>query len=334
MALSQIDKQYPNSMLIIMALLIGLLLPLNAVRATPIKRPARIGWLTASWGPTPQVVGMQDGLAELGYAENQDYFLGVRFTQGNNTALAAAARDLVKLGVDIIISETHPSIKAAQLATTQIPIVFASATDPIGQGFINSFARPGGNITGVAELALDLGPKRLQLFQELIPRLRRVLFPYDVADPMALREVETYRTASRQLGIELIEKPLRTPQEAKTFLNQLQLGDTDGVLSPRCCSMNIPGFILDTITPKQIPAMFDAPFWVERGAFASYGQAFYTSGKQSARIVDKIIKGQKPSDIPVEVNSQIEFVINLPVAKRMELTIAPEVLYRADRIIR
>jgi putative ABC transport system substrate-binding protein len=233
----------------------------------------------------------------------------------------------------LIFADTN-SAKAAQLATSQIPIVFASENDPIGQGVVQSFARPGGNITGVAELTLELGPKRLQLFQEMIPSLRRVLFPYDASSASALNEAETYRRAAHQLGIELIEKPVRTPEEVRDVLNHIQPGEVDGVLPPICCALNIPGFVLDIMPAKRIPAMFESAFWPERGAFASYGQDFYESGRQAARLVDKILKGQKPAEIPVEVNSKLEFVINLKTAQAMGLTITPEVLFQADRIIR
>jgi putative ABC transport system substrate-binding protein len=212
--------------------------------------------------------------------------------------------------------------------------VFATSSDPIGEGLVQSFARPGGNITGVADLALELGPKRLQLFQEMIPGLRRVLFPYDASSAFALKEAALYRRAARQLGIELVEKPVHTPEEARDVLSRLQPGEVDGVLPPRCCSMNIPGFVLDIMSAKHIPAMFDSAFWTERGAFASYGQNFYESGKQGARLVDKILNGEKPAEIPVEVNSKLEFVINLKAAKALGLTIVPEVLFQADRIIR
>jgi putative ABC transport system substrate-binding protein len=168
----------------------------------------------------------------------------------------------------------------------------------------------------------------------MLPGLRRVLFPYDVSDIYALKEAETYRRAARQLGVELVEKPVRTPEEAQDVLSRMHPGEVDGVLPPRCCSMNIPGFVLDLMPAKRIPALFDSAFWPERGAFASYGQDFYESGRQAARLVDKILKGQKPAEIPVEVNSKLEFVINLKVAKAMGLTIAPEVLFQADRIIR
>jgi putative ABC transport system substrate-binding protein len=127
-------------------------------------RPVRIGTLTSSWGPTPMIVGMRDGLLALGYRENQDFVLGVRFTQGDIGALDTAARQLVEYGVDLIFTSENAPAKAAQQATSQIPIVFASAGDPVGLGLVQSFARPGGNLTGVTDLELNLGPKRLQVF--------------------------------------------------------------------------------------------------------------------------------------------------------------------------
>jgi putative ABC transport system substrate-binding protein len=142
-------------LMMVVALVISAMYPLIHVSADDRNRPVRIGELNESWGPTPQVIGLRDGLTALGYLEDRDYFLGIRFTQGNRAALPDAARELVKLGVDLIFTPTNLSAKAAQLATSQIPIVFAASSDPIGQGLIQSFARPGGNLTGVAELALD-----------------------------------------------------------------------------------------------------------------------------------------------------------------------------------
>lgn len=321
-------------LMIVVALLISPMYPLIRICADARNRPVRIGVLTESWGPTPEVIGLRDGLTALGYLEDRDYFLGIRFTQGNRTALPAAARELIDLGVDLIFADGGPAAKAAQLATSQLPIVFYSSDDPIGRGLVQSFARPGGNLTGMTDLTVDLGPKRLQLFQEMIPGLRRVLFPYDASDPSAAKGVATYRRAARQLGIELVEKPVHTPEEAQDVLTRMQPDEVDGVLPPRCCSMNIPGFVLDLMPPKRIPTMFESAFWPERGAVASYGQDYYETGKQSARLVDKILNGQKPVEIPVQVNSKIEFVINLKAAQAMGLTIAPEVLFQADRVIR
>ena len=220
------------------------------------------------------------------------------------------------------------------MATSRIPIVFAGGGDPVGAGLIQSFARPGGNITGVTDLGLELGPKRLQVFQELIPGLKRVLFPYDAADAYAVKEVRGYRDAARRLGIELVERAVRTEEEAQTTLAQVRQGEVDGILKPQALSLNIPGFILETTTQQGIPSMFDAAFWVEQGGLASYGPDFYETGRQAARLVDKIIKGAHPGDIPVEVNPKIEFLINLKTAHVLGLTIAPEVLYQATRLIR
>jgi putative ABC transport system substrate-binding protein len=220
------------------------------------------------------------------------------------------------------------------MATRQIPIVFASAVDPLGDGLIQSFARPGGNITGVTDLSLDLGPKRLQVFQELIPGLQRVLFPYDAIDAYAVKEAGVYRDAARRLGIELVERAVRSEAEARTTLVQVQQGEVDGVLKPQTVSLNIPGFMLEATIQRGLPTMFDAAFWVEQGGLASYGPDFYETGRQTARLVDKIIKGANPGEIPVEVNPKIEFAINLKTAVALGLTIAPEVLYQATRLIR
>jgi len=299
-------------------------------RAQPIK----IGVLTESWGPTPPVVGLRDGLLELGYRENEQFVIGVRFTQGDMAALPAAARELIQQKVDIVFADNDNAAKAAQMATSRIPIVFAGVRDPLGLGLIQSFARPGGNITGVTHLDLELGPKRLELFHEIIPGLKRVLFPYDPTNVSAVAAARIYREAARRLGVELVEQAVQTLEEAQAILTQVRKDEVDGILKPPPVSLNIPGFILETTGKRGIPTMFDAAFWAEQGGLASYGPDFYASGRQAARLVDKILKGTKPAEIPVEVNSKIEFVINLKVAKALGLTVAPEVLYRADRLIR
>ena len=142
------------------------------------------------------------------------------------------------------------------------------------------------------------------------------------------------RAAARRLGITLMERAVHTQEEAQATLTTLQPGEVDGVLVPRCCALNIPGFILDATTQRGMPAMFESPFFVEHGGHASYGPDLYASGKMAARLVDKIRKGVAPAAIPMEVNPKIELVINLKAAQALGLTIAPEVLYRADRLIR
>jgi ABC-type uncharacterized transport system substrate-binding protein len=306
----------------------------STARAAERTHPFKIGALTEAWGPTPDVVGLRDGLLALGYRENQDFVLGVRFTQGDVTALPVAARELVQLGADLIFATAANATKAAQMATQQIPIVFAGAMDPLGAGLIQSFARPGGNITGVTDLSLELGPKRLQVFQELIPGLQRVLYLYDVTDAYAVKEAGVYRDAARRLQIALIETPLHTEAEARATLAQVRKDEVDGLLKPQPLSLNIPGFILETTIQQGLPSMFDGVFWVEQGGLASYGPDYYETGRQAARLVDKILKGANPGDIPVEVNSKIEFAINLKTAAALGLTIAPDILYQATRLIR
>jgi putative ABC transport system substrate-binding protein len=297
-------------------------------------RPFRIGALTPSWGPSPQIVGLRDGLVELGYREDKDFFLGVRFTQGDLAALPAAARQLVTYGVNLLFVDTDAAAKAAQQATTQIPIVFAPMNDPEGLGTIESFAQPGGNVTGVTDLELQLGPKRLQIFQELIPGLKRVLFPYNATEAYAVKMARVYREAAQHLGIELIAKAVRTPEEARATLAAVRHGDVDGILTPNFFSFNMVGLILEAEARHAIPAIYSTAFLVKQGGLASYGSDNYSTGKQAARLVDKILKGAKPAEIPVEVNPKIEFAINLKTAKALGLTIPPEVLFQDNRVVR
>ena len=298
-------------------------------------RLAKIGVLTQSWGPPPVVIGLRDGLQELGYREDEHFTIGVRFTEGKAADLPAAARDLVRLRVDIIVT-TEPgdaAAKAAQAATNRIPIVFLGGSDPIGLGLVQSFARPGGNITGIADLDIELVPKRVEIFRELVPGLKRMLLPYDATDPYAVAQLRVYRDAAQRLGLTLVEKPLRSEEEAKVAITGLRRGEADGIFVPRSLSLNIPGFVAEIAPSGVMPTIFDAPFFVERGGLASYSASRSELGKQAARVVDRILKGVKPADIPVEQPTKFELVINLVTAKALGLTISPSLLLRADRLI-
>jgi putative ABC transport system substrate-binding protein len=320
--------------IILTVLLVSSGLLSSGAGAAERDRPFRIGALTESWGPTPSIVGLRDGLHKLGYREDKDFFLGVRFTQGNLDALPAAARELTQHGVDLIFTVGVGATKAAQGATQQIPIVFTDVDDPVEFGLVKSYAQPGENMTGVTDLILQLGPKRLELFHELLPGLQYVLFPYNVTDAASIRELQLYRQAAPHLNIEVVELAMRTQAEAQETLTQSQNKKVQGILCPRALYLNIPGFVLQTSSEQAIATMFADAFYVERGGLASYGPNLYESGQMAARLVDKILKGAKPSEIPVEVNNKIEFVINLKVANKLGLTIPPEVLYQADRLIR
>jgi len=318
---------------LLMLVALNLLLICDVVAAERTK-PIRIGVLTDSWGPTPGVVGLRDGLKELGYRENQDFVIGVRFTQGDIAALPQAARELVERGIDILATNNPAPAKAAQMATNRIPIVFHGAGDPIELGLIKSFAHPGGNITGVTDLDLDLDSKRLEIFKEMIPGLTRVLFPYDKAEAFSVAEAKIYRDSARRLKIMLIEKTVISEKEAQATFDALKRNEVHGIVVPRSLSFNIPGRALEATSRQRIPTMFFGPWYVDEGGLASYGPDFYQSGRQAARLVDKILKGTNPGEIPVEVNNNIEFVVNLKVATALGIKVVPEVLYRATRVIR
>jgi putative ABC transport system substrate-binding protein len=305
----------------------------HAVAAQP-TRLAKIGALTESWGPTPAIVGLRDGLRELGFREDQDFALGIRFTEGKAGELPAAARDLVRHRVDVLVAtETGSAAKAAQAATKEIPIVFVGIGDPVGLGLVQSLARPGGNITGVADLDSDLIPKRLELFRHMVPGLRRVLLPYDAANPESVALLKVHQEAARRLGLTLIEKPVRSEEEARTTVAGFRKGDADGIVTMRVLSSNISGFVLDIAPRGVLPSMFHIPYFVERGGLASYGANIHELGKQAARLVDRILKGATPASLPVEQPLKFELAVNVKTAKALGITIPPALLLRADRVI-
>ena len=318
------------------SLLVGLVLMSwgpGAAHAQP-RRLVKIGALTQSWGPTPAIIGLRDGLTELGYRENEDFVIGVRFTQGNPSELSAAARDLVRHGVDVIVtSEAGDGAKVARAATTRIPIVFIGGIDPIRLGLVKSLARPGGNVTGIADLGIDLIPKRIETFQQTVPTLKRVLLAYDAADVHTLGQLDAYRDTTRRLGLTLVEKPVRTQDEAQAVLAAVRRDEIDGILSPQSLALNIPGFILQAGSRQAIPTMFHATGFVEAGGLVGYAPSTRGLGRQAARLVDRILKGAKPADLPVEQPTIFELILNLKTAAALGLTIPQPALLRADRLI-
>jgi putative ABC transport system substrate-binding protein len=315
-------------------LLIGSLSLACRISAAERGAPVKIGVLTEGFGPTSGAVGLRDGLQAHGYRENRDFVIGVRFTQGDPAALPTAARDLLRRGVDLLFTEGRAAAKVAKAEPTKVPIVFAGGGDPVGFGLVRSFSRPGGNVPGVTDLDLELGPKRLEIFKEMIPGLKRVLFPYHADDAFSISEAKAYRNAAVELKISLIEKPVRAEDEAKLALEKLKKGEIHGILSPRPMAANIPGYVREAGSMSSTPTMFASTFFAENGGLASYTPNTYESGRMAARQVDKILKGQSPGEIPVEVNNKIELVINLKVAKALGINIAPEALYKANRVIR
>jgi putative ABC transport system substrate-binding protein len=317
--------------------LLGIILTAGGALGSDVEaqraRPIKIGALTESWGATPGIIGLRDGLQELGYRENEDFVIGVRFTQGKVEDLPAAARDLVQRGVDVIVTgEGGNTARAAQMATQQIPIVFIGGNDPVGTGLVKSFAAPGGNVTGIADLDADLGPKRLELFRELVAGLKRVLIVYDATNPAAIAQATAGRDAARNLGLTLIERPVRTEAAARAVIAAARKHEVDGILAPRFLSLNIPGFVL--AAHKTLPTMFQGgEFFVQRGGLASYSANDGQSGRQAARLVDKILRGARPAELPVEQPTKFDLLINVSTAKGLGLTIPQSMLLRADRLI-
>jgi putative ABC transport system substrate-binding protein len=206
-------------------------------------------------------------------------------------------------------------------------------SDPVASGLVESFARPGGNITGVADLDTDLAPKRLEIFRELIPGLKRILFPYHEDELGAATNVNLHREAARRLGLTLVERPLGSQAKAQDLLGSVRRGDVDGIFSPRSVALNLPAFILDASTRFSIPAMFHDSIWVEQGGLASYSANTYQVGRQAARLLDRIIRGAKPGDLPVERATRFDLVINLRTARALNLVVPQSLLLRVDRTI-
>lgn len=299
------------------------------------RRLVKIGALTESWGPTPAIVGLRDGLVDLGYRENDHFVVGIRFTEGRRAELPIAAKQLVERGADILVTGGGGAYeaRALQAATGRIPIVFMSGSDPVRAGLIQSLARPGGNVTGIADLDVELAPKRLEILRELVPGLKRVFFAYAAGDPFMVSELDGYREAARRLGMTLVERPVHSQAEAQAALGSVQKTEVGAILSPRYLSLNIPGFIVETGLREKIPTMLHASFHVEQGGLASYAADLYQLGRQAARLVERIMKGAKPADIPVERTTRFELVVNRKTATTLGLRIPPEIGLRVDRFI-
>jgi putative ABC transport system substrate-binding protein len=275
-----------------------------------------------------------EGLSELGYRENSDFVVGVRFTQGDSLALPDAARSMVEQGVDILVPVGPSAAEAAQKATSTHPIVFIAVGDPVGRGLIESFAEPGGNLTGVTDYNLEVSGKRLQLFHELVPQVQRILFAYNGANPYNALQANAYRLAAEQLGLLLIERRVTSNEEAQALMAEIPELGVEGIIAPNDVDFDIPGLILQATERQGIASMFDIAHFVVMGGLASYGGSYDAAGRQAARLIDDIINGADPGEIPVETAEQLELVINLSVADDLGIVMPVEILLQADRIVR
>jgi len=306
----------------------------------PKKIPV-IGYVTGSvrtaTSPDPNAQAFRQRLKELGYVEGRNVTIEYRYTEGKGPVFEAEqARDLVRLNVDVLIVSAYPTIRASKEATKTIPIVMVSGNDPVATGLIDSLARPGGNITGFSQLARELSGKRLELLLEIVPTLSRVGFLMTKESINANDALKRYKEAARALKLDhrAIEIRSNSPDLPAAFdtarkarLNAIIpiRNNTINLLAPRIAELAIK---------RRMPTMFERNGAVEHGGLASYTADELESYRRAAIYVDKILKGAKPADLPVEQPTKFELVINLKTAKQIGLTIPPNVLVRADRVIR
>jgi putative ABC transport system substrate-binding protein len=308
-----------------------LLVPLT-VHAQQVARPYRIGVVHTGFFPsTPPVEGLKSGLRALGFEEGREVTLDIRPTKGDLRLAQAAATALAEAGVDLIFAESEQIARAVKVATQKVPIVFVRVGDPVVAGLVASVPHPGGNLTGISSLDTDLTPKRLQILKAIFPTVRRVWAVYHADDLSSGAAARKAQEVAALLKLELVARAMRTPEELVGQLKNLRPGD--GLLSPPTVTMSIPGTILDLQLMARWPAIFYTDYWVQAGALVSYGSSIRDDSAQSARLVVRILRGERPRDLPVEGSNKIELTINLKTAKSLGITIPREILERADRII-
>ena len=310
--------------------------PLAAeAQQAPAKVP-RIGFLVgaspADGAPFLEI--FRQALRELGYVEGQNITIEYRFAEGRPDRLPAVAAELVRLKVDVIVTSAPPVPQAAKQATRTIPIVFTSAVDPVGAGLVASLARPGGNITGLANMGSEVVGKHLELLKEAAPTVSRVAIlqnPNNRIHAPALREAEG---AARALGVRLDVLQARTPAGIDAAFAAMHSQRAGGVLVLRDSFFFVQRTQIVALAAKsRLPAMYGFREYAEAGGLMAYHASLFQMWRRAATYVDKILRGAKPADLPVEQPTTFELVINLKTAKALGLTIPPSLLGRADEVI-
>ena len=319
-----------------------LALALSAVWFAPEAQPTgkipRVGVLLtgSESGYSPYVTALRQGLRELGYVEGQNIVIEYRYGNGDSDRLPQLAAELVRLGMDVIVTSGAPPTRAAQDATRTVPIVMTVVGDPIGQRFIAGLARPGGQITGLTQLSPELNGKRLELLKEAFPKVSRLAVLFDAASVQdASSPLQDVRPAARALGVTLVPLELRGPAP-----------DLEGVF--RTATKERAGALLVVSGPVQelhkqrivglaaknrLPAMYAQREYVDVGGLMSYSVSLPDLFRRAAAYVDKLLKGAKPVDLPVEQPTKFELIINLSTAQALGLTIPPSLLARADKVL-
>ena len=295
----------------------------------------RIGYFSASTrsNQTAPIEAFLQGLRELGYVEGKNIAIEWRWAESKFDRLPDLAAELLRLKVDIIVSAGPAATLAAKKATTTIPIVMTNESDPVGTGFVASLARPGGNITGLSTLAPELDGKRLELLKETVPKLSRVVVMGRSAEPGYAQLTKDLDLAAAVLKVKLQHLDLPDPKDTETAFRAASKGRADAVLLVSSPNANRKQ-IVDLTVKSRLPAMYYQPDFVEAGGLMFYGVNRSDLYRRAATYVDKILKGRTPADLPVEQPIKFEFIINLKAAKQIGLTIPPNVLVRADRVIK
>jgi putative ABC transport system substrate-binding protein len=297
----------------------------------------RIGVLISESGrnETQSIKGLRDGLKALGYKEGENILLELRNAKGDRSALRAAADELVQKKVNLIFTTGSRTTEAAKAATSDIPVVFRHPADPVAIGLVKSMTKPGGNITGVAGLALERTEKRLEITKQIVPGVRRVVLFYDANDRFSRDNFASAKIAAQKLGLQVLEYGVKSAGELKKTFDSLQKHPGDAFFQmPDNLVESEADFIFETARQKKLPTMFNDESWAIRGALGAYGPSYYHMGRQAALLADRILKGAKPGDLPVQRAEKFDLVINYRTARIIGLAIPPETLKKADRVIR
>ena len=308
--------------------------PVEAQQPTKIPRIGYLGGATAS-ASSARLEPFRQGLRELGYIEGKDIVIEWRSAEGKPDRLPALVAELMRLKVDVIVTGGPSVTRAAKEATVTIPIVMTQDGDPVGTGFVASLARPGGNITGLSTLAPEISGKRLELLKEIVPRLVHVAVLGTSTNPGSSQQLRETKLAAEAFKVQLQYLDVPDPKDIEIAFRAASKGRTDAVLvlgGPVLNSQRTQ--VVDLAVKNRLPAMYGQQEFVEAGGLMTYGVSLPDLDKRAAVFVDKILKGRKPVDLPVEQPTKFELIINLKAAKQIGLTIPPNVLARADRVIK
>jgi putative ABC transport system substrate-binding protein len=305
-----------------------------SAQAQQPKKVPRIGFLAAisPAAISARIEAFRQGLKELGYVEGKNIVIEWRSADADQVPGLAA--ELVRLKVDVIVTAGPIATRPAKGATKTIPIVMAQDDDPVGNGFVASLARPGGNITGLATLAPELSGKQLELLKEIVPRLSRVAVLGNSTRPGNAQSLRETELAAGAFGVKLQYLNVLGPKDIDTAFREAGKGRADAVLALVATGVPYRKQVVELAVKSRLPVMYSRPELVEAGGLMTYGPSYTDMYRRAATYVDKILKGRTPADLPVEQPMKFEFIINLTAAKQIGLTIPPNVLVRANKVIR